>query len=136
MGAGTPAIPPNRTSATRRSLLTTAAIGVATGVAMPWHAVFVGASPIGGNMSTPATAWGAETTSGGFSPAGLEQMHETMAGLVANGMAPGLVTLISRDGEIHADAIGAMALDGEEPMRRDTIFRSPRSPSRSPPWPP
>ena len=123
MGAGTPAISPNRTSATRRSLLKTAAIGVATGVAMPWRAVSVGASPLGGNMSPPATAWGAETTSGGFSTSGLEQMHETMAGLVEIGMAPGLVTLISRDGEIHADAIGAMALDGGEPMRRDTIFR-------------
>jgi CubicO group peptidase (beta-lactamase class C family) len=117
------AIPPNRTSATRRSLLKTAAIGVASGVAMPWHDVSVGASPVVEIVGTAASAWGAETTSGGFSLSGLEQMHETMAGLVDNGVAPGLVTLVSRDGEIHADAIGAMALDGGEPMRRDTIFR-------------
>ncbi len=119
MGAETTAISPNRTSATRRSLLKTAAIGVA----MPWHAVSVGATPVVENVGTATSAWGAETTSGGFAPSGLEQMHETMAGLVESGMAPGLVTLISRDGEIHADAIGTMTHDGGEPMRRDTIFR-------------
>ena len=62
-------------------------------------------------------------TTGGFSQTGLAQMHETMAGLVERGVAPGLVTLVSRGGEVYADAIGTMALDGAEPMRRDTIFR-------------
>ena len=36
---------------------------------------------------------------------------------------PGLVTLISRRGEVHMDAIGMKAVGGKDPMRRDTIFR-------------
>ncbi|MDQ2830072.1 MAG: class A beta-lactamase-related serine hydrolase, partial [Chloroflexota bacterium] len=36
---------------------------------------------------------------------------------------PGLVTLISRRGETHVDALGMMAVGGRDPMRRDTIFR-------------
>ena len=36
---------------------------------------------------------------------------------------PGLVTLVSRRGETHVDAIGTKAFGGDEPMRRDTIFR-------------
>ncbi len=35
---------------------------------------------------------------------------------------PGLVTLVSRRGEIHVDAIGRLAFDGP-PMTRDSIFR-------------
>jgi CubicO group peptidase (beta-lactamase class C family) len=41
-------------------------------------------------------------------------MHDVMAGYVERGEMPGLVTLVSRCGETHVDAIG---------MRRDTIFR-------------
>ena len=37
--------------------------------------------------------------------------------------SPGLVTLVSRRGETHVDAIGTMAFGGSEPMQRDTIFR-------------
>ena len=58
----------------------------------------------------------------GLSKARLGRMHEVMAGYVERGELPGLVTLVSRRGETHVDAIGAMALGGE-PMRRDTIFR-------------
>ena len=36
---------------------------------------------------------------------------------------PGLVTLVSRRGEMHVDAIGMKAVGGSDPMRRDTIFR-------------
>ena len=36
---------------------------------------------------------------------------------------PGIVTLVSRRGEVHVDAIGALAVDGQAPMRRDTIVR-------------
>jgi CubicO group peptidase (beta-lactamase class C family) len=46
-----------------------------------------------------------------------------MAGYVARGDVPGLVTLVSRRGEVHVDAIGMKAVDGSDPMRRDTIFR-------------
>ena len=36
---------------------------------------------------------------------------------------PGLVTLVSRRGEVHVDAIGSKAQGGDGPIRRDTIFR-------------
>jgi CubicO group peptidase (beta-lactamase class C family) len=61
--------------------------------------------------------------SGGFSRSRLDRMHEVMAGHVKRGDMPGLVYLISRHGEVHVEAIGAMAIDGRHPMRRDTIFR-------------
>ena len=61
--------------------------------------------------------------SSGLSPARLARMHDTMARHVDNGRLPGLVTLISRRGAEHADAIGTSAFDRTAPMRRDTIFR-------------
>ena len=60
---------------------------------------------------------------GGLSRARLAGMHDVMAGYVGRGEVPGLVTLVSRRGEVHVDAIGMKALGGSEPMRRDTIFR-------------
>jgi len=59
----------------------------------------------------------------GLSKVRLGRMHEVMAGHVERGGLPGLVTLVSRRDEVHADAIGTMAVGGSEPMRRDTIFR-------------
>ena len=62
-------------------------------------------------------------SSGGFSKARLARMHDVMAGHVERGRVPGLVTLVSRRGETHVDAIGMKAFGGSDPMRRDTIFR-------------
>jgi CubicO group peptidase (beta-lactamase class C family) len=62
-------------------------------------------------------------STGGFSTARLARMHDVMAGYVERGEVPGLVTLISRRGEVHVDPIGVKALGGSDPMRRDTIFR-------------
>jgi CubicO group peptidase (beta-lactamase class C family) len=59
----------------------------------------------------------------GFSQARLGRMRDVMAGHVESGYVPGLVTLISRRGETHVDAIGTMAFDSDDVMRRDTIFR-------------
>jgi len=59
----------------------------------------------------------------GLSKARLDRMHEVMAGHVARGTVPGLVTLVCRRDEVHVDAIGTMAVGGSAPMRRDTIFR-------------
>src|SRR5262249_41902347 len=36
---------------------------------------------------------------------------------------PGILTLVSRHGEVHVDAVGNTSLDGPDPVRRDTIFR-------------
>src|SRR5437868_1843824 len=62
-------------------------------------------------------------STGGLSKARLGRLHDIMAGYVERGEVPGLVALVSRRGEVHVDAIGAMALGGSEPIRRDTIFR-------------
>jgi CubicO group peptidase (beta-lactamase class C family) len=59
---------------------------------------------------------------GGLSQTRLKRMHEIMARHVENGSMPGLVTLVSRHGEVYVDAIGNMAIGGA-PMQRDTIFR-------------
>ena len=50
-------------------------------------------------------------------------MHAVMAGYVERGEVPGVVTLLSRRGELHVDAIGTLAVGGSDPVRRDTIFR-------------
>jgi CubicO group peptidase (beta-lactamase class C family) len=59
----------------------------------------------------------------GLSAEPLSRMHEVMAGHVERGEVPGLVTLVSRRGEVHVDAIGMKAIAGSDPVRRDTIFR-------------
>ena len=59
----------------------------------------------------------------GFSKARLARMRDIMAGHVASGRMPGLVTLVSRRGETHVNAIGTQAFGAGAPMRRDTIFR-------------
>ena len=60
---------------------------------------------------------------GGFSKPRLARMREAMARHVESGRMPGLVTLVSRRGETHVDAIGVKAFGGRDPMQRDTIFR-------------
>src|SRR5439155_3734878 len=60
---------------------------------------------------------------GGLSKVRLGRMHDVMAGYVERGEVPGLVTLVSRRGEVHVDAIGTRAVADSAPIRRDTIFR-------------
>ena len=62
-------------------------------------------------------------STGGLSKVRLGRMHEVMAGYVERGEVPGLVTLVSRRGEAHVEAIGTKALGGSDPIRPDTIFR-------------
>jgi CubicO group peptidase (beta-lactamase class C family) len=50
-------------------------------------------------------------------------MHDVMAGHVERGDVPGIVTLVSRRGEVHVGALGTKAFGGSDPMHRDTIFR-------------
>jgi len=59
----------------------------------------------------------------GLSRSRLRRMHDVMAGYVERGETPAIVTLVSRRGEVHVDALGATALQGGAPVRRDTIFR-------------
>ena len=58
-----------------------------------------------------------------LSAAALDRLHQAMAARVATGELPGIVTLIARGNDVHVDTIGMMAFSGDEPMRRDTIFR-------------
>ncbi len=64
-----------------------------------------------------------QMSNGGLSRVRLGRMHDVMAGYVERGEVPGIVTLVSRRGEVHVDAIGMKAVEGLDPMRRDTIFR-------------
>jgi CubicO group peptidase (beta-lactamase class C family) len=50
-------------------------------------------------------------------------MHEVMAGYVQRGEAPGIITLVSRRGEVHVDVLGTKAVGSSDPLRRDTLFR-------------
>ncbi|MBM7785457.1 serine hydrolase domain-containing protein [Tenggerimyces flavus] len=60
---------------------------------------------------------------GGLSETRLARLHSTLSGHVEAGRLAGAVTLISRRGEVHVDAVGSLAPGGAEPMRRDSIFR-------------
>src|SRR5262245_23020587 len=62
-------------------------------------------------------------TASSLSRAGLERLHRAMAARVAKGELPGMVTLVARGEHVHVDAIGTMGFGGDEPMKRDTIFR-------------
>src|SRR5215469_1670812 len=59
----------------------------------------------------------------GLSKARLARMHDFMTSYVERGQVPGLVTLVSRRGEVHVDVVGTQAFGQSPPMRRDTIFR-------------
>jgi CubicO group peptidase (beta-lactamase class C family) len=52
-----------------------------------------------------------------------DKLQAAMAGFVARGDIPGIVTLVARGDEVQVDALGTKVLGGSEPMRRDTIFR-------------
>jgi hypothetical protein len=47
------------------------------------------------------------TSIGGLSVTRLGRLHAVMAGSVERGDVPGLVTLVSRRGAVHVDAIGS-----------------------------
>jgi CubicO group peptidase (beta-lactamase class C family) len=49
-------------------------------------------------------------SSGGLSKARLSRLHDVMAGYVERGESPGIVSLVSRRGEVHVDAVGMQAI--------------------------
>src|SRR5713101_312251 len=79
----------------------------------------------GGQQDRQANRTRKERTmsTGALSKARLGRMHDIMAAYVERGDVPGLVTLVSRRGEVHVDAIGMKAVGGSDPIGRDTIFR-------------
>lgn len=62
-------------------------------------------------------------SSSGFSITGLNRMRDVLERHIESGKIPGLVALISRNGETHVEAMGTMRHDGGAPMERNTIFR-------------
>ena len=102
------------TSVTRRSLLGTAAAGTILDV----HDVDRWLP-----ANQPARPRLAAIDRGDFSSMRLERMHAALQRHVDSGVLPGLVALVSHRGREHVEAIGTMAFDGGEPMRRDTLFR-------------
>lgn len=60
---------------------------------------------------------------GGLAEPGLRRMREALTRPVESGAVPGLVALVGRGGQTHVEAMGTMRAGGDEPMRRDTIFR-------------
>ena len=59
----------------------------------------------------------------GLSEMRLLRLHKSMTGYVEHGEVPGIITLVSRHGEVHVDVVGNKSLNSSDPMRRDTIFR-------------
>ena len=57
---------------------------------------------------------------GGLSNGRLGRLRDVMAGHVERGEVSGLVTLVSRRGEVHVQVIGAKAVGGRAPIRRGT----------------
>src|SRR5690606_25707118 len=50
-------------------------------------------------------------------------IHDALAEYVERGEIPGLIGLIKRGDEVHVEALGTLALDGAQPVTRDSIFR-------------
>ena len=62
-------------------------------------------------------------TDGGLSETRLNRLLEAMTAHIDSGRLPGIVTGIDRQGEVVVNALGTVAFDSEEPMRRDSIVR-------------
>ena len=65
-------------------------------------------------------------TTGGFSPKLLVRVREVLVRYVDSGFAPGAVAAVARHGEVHIEATGNLAFEGEgakTPMAADTICR-------------
>ncbi len=57
-----------------------------------------------------------------LSPDGLERFAEVAAGHFGPEKIPGLVALVSREEQVHVEALGSLAVGGL-PARRDSVFR-------------
>jgi CubicO group peptidase (beta-lactamase class C family) len=51
------------------------------------------------------------------------RMYDALAGYATRGEVPGLIALVARRGVAEVEVIGATAAGGNEPVRRDSIFR-------------
>lgn len=60
---------------------------------------------------------------GPLSKDGLARLHELMAGNVASGYLPGLITLVARGDDVHVDIVGTRSFTDATPLARDAVFR-------------
>ena len=58
----------------------------------------------------------------GLTAAGLKGLHAAAERHVGDDLAPGLVALVARGGQVHVEALGRLAVGGP-PVARDSIFR-------------
>ena len=58
----------------------------------------------------------------GLTAAGLKKLHAAAERHVGDDKIPGLVALVARGGQVHAEALGTLAVGGS-PVARDSIFR-------------
>src|SRR5262245_7419576 len=63
------------------------------------------------------------STTTGLSNSRLQRMHDVLSEYIERKDLPGLVALVSRDGEVHVETLGTMSIGDPAPMKRDTIFR-------------
>src|SRR3954470_10930674 len=98
----------------------TATVGAAGGVVAPWATETRAAAGVKSARSGQRMPL---LSKGGLSEERLERLHAVMAGYVERGVAPGLVTLVSRGDDEDVAVVGTMAVGGDEPMKRGTIFR-------------
>lgn len=75
--------------------------------------------PSGPRVHRPPMATG----DGRLSAERLTRLRDVLAGYVERREVAGLVSLVSRRGEAHVEAMGGMSYDGAQPMHRDSIFR-------------
>src|SRR4051812_43923649 len=75
-------------------------------------------------FSAPAQLSAASAETGGFDPARLEVLHQTINRFVDEGQHAGIITLLARDGKIvDFQTYGYRDLENHLPMERDTICR-------------
>jgi len=58
-----------------------------------------------------------------LSKTGLARLHDSMAAHVADGLLPGLITLVARGEHVHVDTVGTPSFATDVPLARDSIFR-------------
>src|SRR5690242_813591 len=69
---------------------------------------------------------GRQMTTGGFSSKRLARLHGLLERHTDSGFVPGVVAVLARHGEVHTEAMGTLAFEGEgstTPMVGDTICR-------------
>jgi CubicO group peptidase (beta-lactamase class C family) len=106
------------TSVTRCSFLGTAVAGGATLRLSQERMAMSDDRQDQGTALTPRPA-----IDGGFSQVRLARMQAALRRHLDEDRIPGLVALVHQRGQEHLEAMGTLALDGDVPMRRDTIFR-------------